>query len=77
MVTQILIEDLVICSLIPAKTSVTAHYQISYRRATPQEEQALSKVSGQGKGSAGHTRGKEKGVCAIGHVLPDQVNRLQ
>ncbi|XP_054857388.1 GPI transamidase component PIG-S [Eublepharis macularius] len=29
------------------KTSVTAHYQISYRRATPQEEQALSQVSGQ------------------------------
>nr|XP_056721166.1 GPI transamidase component PIG-S [Euleptes europaea] len=30
------------------KTSVTAHYQISYRRATPQEEQALSQASGQG-----------------------------
>ncbi|XP_015277340.1 PREDICTED: GPI transamidase component PIG-S [Gekko japonicus] len=32
------------------KTSVTAHYQISYRRATPQEEQVLSQVSGQGTG---------------------------
>ncbi|KAL8198941.1 UNVERIFIED_CONTAM: hypothetical protein K2H54_030141 [Gekko kuhli] len=32
------------------KTSVTAHYQISYRRATPQEEQVLSQVAGQGTG---------------------------
>ncbi|XP_077168932.1 GPI-anchor transamidase component PIGS [Paroedura picta] len=33
-----------------SKTSVTAHYQISYRRATPQEEQVLSQASGQGTG---------------------------